>query len=141
MAATDYEFATGLANAYLTRKKKKPKNGTMSVDRRIVEDGEIIGLFEFYLRQWCEEHKQDTVVIKSGGKKIFEATLLDPPHRRMTTVYVESRYRVVAASFMVHGTWSFQLQHTVSNGVFGAGADAGGSPRSPLRYHVQRKAV
>lgn len=39
----------------------------------------MIGLFEFYLRKWCEEHEgEDTVVItNSDGKKIFEATLLD----------------------------------------------------------------
>ena len=51
----------------------------MSEDRRPITDGEIIGLFEFYLRQWCEEHKgEDTVVVtNSEGKKIFEARLLD----------------------------------------------------------------
>ena len=80
MAATDYVIATGWMNAYLTRKKKPTKNGpqTMSNDRRVIEDGEIIGLFEFYLRHWCDEHKEDTVVITNAdGKKIFDATLLD----------------------------------------------------------------
>ena len=67
-------------NAYLTRKKKPAKKGpqVMSEDRRPITDGEIIGLFEFYLRNWCDEHDGDTVVItNSEGKKIFEATLLD----------------------------------------------------------------
>ena len=68
-------------NAYLARKKKKPtKRGpqTMSEDRRPITEGEMIGLFEFYLRHWCEEHGEDTVVITNeDGKKIFEATLLD----------------------------------------------------------------
>ena len=50
----------------------------MSEDRRPITDGEMIGLFEFYLRRWCEEHHEDTVVITdSDGKKIFEARLLD----------------------------------------------------------------
>jgi hypothetical protein len=50
----------------------------MSQDRRPITDSEMIGLFEFYLRKWCEENKQDTVVITNAkGKKIFEATLLD----------------------------------------------------------------
>ena len=50
----------------------------MSQDRRPITEGEMIGLFEFYLRHWCEEHGEDTVVItNSDGKKIFEATLLD----------------------------------------------------------------
>lgn len=80
MAATDYVIVTGWMNAYLARKKKPTKRGpqTMSNDRRPITDEEIIGLFEFYLRQWCEEHGEDTVVITdSDGKKIFEAKLLD----------------------------------------------------------------
>jgi hypothetical protein len=80
MAATDYVIATGWMNAYLTRKKKPTKKGLqiMSSDRRIIEEGEIIGLFEFYLRNWCKEHGEDTVVIaNSDGKNIFEAKLLD----------------------------------------------------------------
>ena len=80
MAATDYIIVTGWANAYLAKKKKPTKSGpqTMSQDRRPITEGEIIGLFEFYLRNWCDEHGEDTVVItNSDGKKIFEATLLD----------------------------------------------------------------
>ena len=48
-------------------------------ERATDNEGEMIGLFEFYLRKWCEEHEgEDTVVItNSDGKKIFEATLLD----------------------------------------------------------------
>ena len=81
MAATDYVIVTGWQNAYLTKKKKPTKKGpqTMSMDRRPITEGEMIGLFEFYLRKWCEEHEgEDTVVItNSDGKKIFEAKLLD----------------------------------------------------------------
>ena len=80
MAATDYVIVTGWMNAYLARKKKPTKKGpqTMSQDRRPITEGEMIGLFEFYLRHWCEDHGEDTVVItNSDGKKIFEATLLD----------------------------------------------------------------
>ena len=50
----------------------------MRKDRRVITNSEILGLFEFYLRNWCEENEKDTVVITNGdGKKIFEATLLD----------------------------------------------------------------
>ena len=79
MAATDYVIVTGWANAYIARKKKPAKKGmqTMSSDRRPITDDEIIGLFEFYLRNWCEENGDDTLVIKKGEKVIFEATLLD----------------------------------------------------------------
>ena len=80
MAAKDYEIVTGWLNPYLVKKKKPTKNGhqTMSQDRRVITNSEILGLFEFYLRNWCEENEKDTVVISNGdGKKIFEATLLD----------------------------------------------------------------
>ena len=81
MAAKDYVIVSGWRNAYLTRKKKPTKKGlqVMSQDRRPITDSEMIGLFEFYLRKWCEDHPaEDTVVItNSDGKKIFEATLLD----------------------------------------------------------------
>ncbi len=81
MAATDYEIVEGcLGTLYLARKKKPTKRGsqTMSQDRRPITEGEMIGCFEHYLRQWCEEHHENTVVItNSDGKKIFEAKLLD----------------------------------------------------------------
>lgn len=77
MAARDYVFMKGRFNAYLAKKVKATKKGAK--DRRIITDSEMIGLFEYYLRKWCEEHEgEDTVVITdSDGKNIFEATLLD----------------------------------------------------------------
>lgn len=81
MAATDYIIVEGMFNAYLTKKKKPAKNGPqlMSEDRRPITDEEIIGLFEFYLRKWCDEHEgEDTLVITNiNHKKIFKATILD----------------------------------------------------------------
>lgn len=75
MAANDYVFVTGAFNAYLA-KKKKSNSPTMSVDRRIIEDNEILGLFEFYLRKWCCENEKRTVVItKPDGTPLFKATL------------------------------------------------------------------
>ena len=42
----------------------------MSEDRRPITEGEMIGLFEFYLRKWCEEHEgEDTVVITNSDGK------------------------------------------------------------------------
>lgn len=75
MAAKDYVFVTGMVTPYLA---KKTKGHVMSQDRRPIEDNEILGLFEFYLRKWCEESKKDTVIVSDGkGKKLFEAKLLD----------------------------------------------------------------
>ena len=77
MAAKDYVFVTGWQDAYLA-KKKKSNSPTMSADRRIIEDNEIIGLFEFYLRKKCSESGKSTFTFtNSDGKKLFEATLLD----------------------------------------------------------------
>lgn len=77
MAATDYEIVTGWFNPYLA-KKKKSKSKTMSQDRRIITDNEILGLFEFYLRRWCSINRKNTVVITNkSGKNLFEATLID----------------------------------------------------------------
>lgn len=77
MAATDYEIVSGWFNPYLA-KKKKTKSKTMSQDRRIITDNEILGLFEFYLRRWCSINRKNTVVITNkSGKKLFEATLID----------------------------------------------------------------
>lgn len=79
MAATDYIIVAGGQYAYFVRKKKPTKNGPqiMSKDHRIISDGEIIELFEFYLRKFCNEHEgQSTVVITDGlGRKVFKATL------------------------------------------------------------------
>lgn len=81
MAAIDYVIVAGWQNAFLTKKKKPTKKGpqVMSKDRRPITDEEIIGLFEFYLRKWCDEHEgEDTVVITNGrGKRVFEAKLFD----------------------------------------------------------------
>lgn len=75
MAAKDYVFVTGMVTPYLT---KKTKGQIMSPDRRPIEDNEILGLFEFYLRKGCKENKSDTVTICDGkGKQLFEAKLLD----------------------------------------------------------------
>lgn len=75
MAAKDYVFVTGLVTPYLA---KKTKGQVMSKDRRPIEDNEILGLFEFYLRKWCAENKKDIVTIcDEKGKKLFVARILD----------------------------------------------------------------
>ena len=79
MAAKDYIIVTGWQNAFLAKKKAPTKKGpqTMSMDRRVIEDSEMIGLFLFYLRRYCEENETDNVVISQNGKKIFEAKLFE----------------------------------------------------------------
>ena len=78
MTAKDYEFfpAAISGNIYLAKKTKKPH--VMSQDRRVVTENEIIGMFEHYLRHFCEENDTDTLVITGeDGKVCFTATLKD----------------------------------------------------------------
>lgn len=75
MAANDYEFVTGLLYPYMAKKTKS--NKTMSQDRRVVTDNEILGLFEFYLRRRFETDGSKKIVVKRDGKVIFGAELLD----------------------------------------------------------------
>lgn len=75
MSAKDYEIVTGLVTPYLA---KKTKGHVMSQDRRPIEDNEILGLFEFYLRKWCAKNKRNTVtVFDEKGRMLFVAKLLD----------------------------------------------------------------
>jgi hypothetical protein len=77
MAATDYEIVEGaLGGLYLAH---KTKGSTMSDDRRPITESEIIGCFELYLREWCDEHEGDDTLFIRGknGKLLFKATLLD----------------------------------------------------------------
>lgn len=80
MAATDYTFGAGCFDIYLTKKTKTRKDGVaiMSKDRRPLEEREILYIFEHYLRHWCYVNKgDDTLYVKSKGKLLFKATLID----------------------------------------------------------------
>ena len=76
MAAQDYGFfpAELSGRVYLAKRIKSKK--TMSQDRRVVEDFEAIGIFEAYLRHFCEDNNTDTLEVRNPeGKVIFRATL------------------------------------------------------------------
>ena len=76
MAAKDYEITVGWTGTpYFAKVLKKSK--TMSADRRVIEDSEVLGLFENYLRKWTETNPGETLVVTANGKKVFEAKLLD----------------------------------------------------------------
>ena len=83
MAAKDYIFVeSAFGNVYLAKRTTRLKN-VMSQDRRLVEDNEIIGMFEKYLRRFCEENGTDTFEVSTiGGKKIFEAKLIDKEDKK-----------------------------------------------------------
>ena len=79
MAAKDYTFGAGIKDIYLTKKMKTRKDGLtlMSKDRRPLEENEILYIFEYYLRRYCEENNTDTLSVTKNGKLIFEVTLKD----------------------------------------------------------------
>lgn len=54
MAAKDYIIVTGWLNAYIAKEKKR-QDGLMSQDRRIIKQGEIIGLIDWWLDSQCED--------------------------------------------------------------------------------------
>ena len=64
-----------LGTVYLAKSIKSKT--VMSQDRRPVEDYEILGLFEHYLRRWAEDHPGDTLVVTKDDKPIFEAKLIE----------------------------------------------------------------
>ncbi len=79
MAATDYVIKVGTKHAYIVNKKKTNKKGSrIGWDKRIVKDNEILALFEFFLRRWCQDNDADSVVfINRKGDKLYQATLID----------------------------------------------------------------
>lgn len=76
MAAKDYGFfPSELTGTVYLAKRIKSKN-LMSQDRREVTDNEIIGMFEHFLKRWCEEHKTNTLCITGeDGNEVFRAVL------------------------------------------------------------------
>lgn len=75
MAAKDYIFVEGvLGTVYLAKATKT--SHLMSQDRRVVTDDEIIGLFEHYLKRWCEENNTTHLgITDQNGNEIFRAIL------------------------------------------------------------------
>ena len=50
----------------------------MSEDRRVISESEIMALFEYFLRKYCERNNTDTLcVTDEDGKKLYQAVLID----------------------------------------------------------------
>ena len=77
MAAKDYSFQTGMWGSVYLAKNTKSKT-TMSQDRRLITENEILGLFEFYTVNKCERDACRTFGVTDGnGEEIFEVKLSD----------------------------------------------------------------
>lgn len=73
MSAKDYKICPALFNAYIAKVSKRNPN-MMLEDRRIIEENEILALFEWYIHNYCVEHKTNSVTISSGGSELFTIT-------------------------------------------------------------------
>lgn len=54
MSAKDYEICPALFNAYIAKKSKRNPN-MMTNDRRVITDGEILFLIDWYIDNKVEE--------------------------------------------------------------------------------------
>ena len=77
MAAKDYSFHTGVFGGVYLAKNTKSRT-VMSQDRRLITEGELLGLFERYVLNKCEMDECRTFgVSKDNGEEIFEVKLSD----------------------------------------------------------------
>ena len=77
MAAKDYSFHTGAFGSVYLAKNTKSRT-VMSQDRRVIDENELLGLFEFYVLNKCERDRCRTFGVSDGnGEEIFEVKLSD----------------------------------------------------------------
>ena len=73
MAAKDYKICPALFNAYIAKMSKRNSNLMLS-DRRVITEGEILTLIEWYLHNYCVNNRTDSVTITGGGSELFTIT-------------------------------------------------------------------
>ena len=77
MAAKDYSFQTGVFGSIYLAKNTKSRT-VMSQDRRVLDENELLCLFEFYVLNKCERDRCRTFGVSGGnGEEIFEVKLSD----------------------------------------------------------------
>ena len=69
MSAKDYKICPALWNIYIAKVSKRDPT-LMLEDRRPIEEYEILGIIEWYARNYCIEHKTDEIHITKKGKEI-----------------------------------------------------------------------
>lgn len=68
----DYAFMKCEDGIYFGRPLK---NGTISADSRKIEDGEIVALFEDYMKRYCARNVTNLLDVERDGKTVIEAKL------------------------------------------------------------------
>ena len=70
MSAKDYKICPSWLNIYIAKVSKKDPL-VMLNDRRPLEEHEILGIIEWYARNYCIEHKTGEIGITKNGKEIY----------------------------------------------------------------------
>lgn len=70
MSAKDYKICPGWANIYIAKVSKRNPEFMLN-DRRPIEEHEILGIIEWFARNYCIEHKTDEIQITKKKKEIY----------------------------------------------------------------------
>lgn len=74
MSANDYKICPACFDIYIAKVSKKDPC-VMLQDRRPLEENEILGIIEWYAREYCIRHKTDEFHITKRGKEIFSVKI------------------------------------------------------------------
>lgn len=70
MSAKDYKICPGWRNIYIAKVSKRNPN-LMLEDRRPISENEILGIIEWYARNYSIEHKTSEIAITKNGSEIY----------------------------------------------------------------------
>lgn len=70
MSAKDYKICLGWQDIFIAKVSKKNPN-LMLEDRREINEGEILGIIEWYAKNYCINHRTDEIHVTSEGSEIY----------------------------------------------------------------------
>ena len=74
MSAKDYKICPACFNIYIAKVSKKDPRMMLN-DRRPLEEHEILGIIEWYAREYCIRHKTDEFHITKRGQDILSVKI------------------------------------------------------------------
>ena len=74
MSAKNYLICPACFNIYIAKVSKKNPHMMLN-DRRPLEEHEILGIIEWYAREYCTRHKTDEFHTTKNGKEIFSVKI------------------------------------------------------------------
>lgn len=70
MSAKDYQICPALSSIYIAKVSKRHPD-LMLEDRRPLEQHEILGIIEWYVRDYCLRNKVKKIGVTKYGKEIY----------------------------------------------------------------------